>query len=257
MAAVALTAHGCRDERRTRDAHRLGRRVDPFRRLVRTKKLNLATRAGSSSIDAGSVKMCRTRRPRPYCATPAARRLRGHVRMPTARLDRRIATRSRARLSSLLDTLLKAGASRRTRSVRADAHHEPDKGVGGRADGTDEGQDARIIKSAAQTFKYQKSAAPRASLEDPQRRRLDRQPPGRRADPPRARRAELRARQRLLLPPADDLERLRAAAVRPGAPELARARRNGGARRATGRRASTCTPSARRSRWRRMPTPTR
>ena len=78
------------------------------------------------------------------------------------------ATSKSGEIVFLLDTLLKAGSSREyTLTFGPAATTNPTKALVIASDGTDEGQDARIVKSAAQTFKYEKTAGAFSSLEDP------------------------------------------------------------------------------------------
>ena len=162
----------------------------------------------------------------PRHSPATSRRSRGRVwcmQSAARRPDRTSPPRSRAGYLPPRHTSEGRRVARVHAHVRADAHHEPDESVSGRLDGTDEGQDARIVKSAAQTFNTRSPPAP-SPRSRTQVARLDRPSHGgawiRRRVP---RRAELRARP-MLLPPADDVERLRAAAERPGATELARHR---------------------------------
>ena len=82
--------------------------------------------------------------------------------------DPDFATSKSGEVVFLLDTPLKAGASREyTLTFGSTPTTNPTKALVIASDGTDEGQAARIIKSAAQTFKYEKSAGAFSSLEDP------------------------------------------------------------------------------------------
>ena len=82
--------------------------------------------------------------------------------------DPDFATSKSGEVVFLLDTPLKAGASREfTLTFGPTPTTNPTKALVIASDGTDEGHDARIVKSAAQTFKYQKSAGAFSSLEDP------------------------------------------------------------------------------------------
>ena len=82
--------------------------------------------------------------------------------------DPDFATSKSGEVVFLLDTLLKAGASREyTLTFGPSPTTNPTKALVIASDGTDEGQAARIIKSAAQTFKYEKTAGAFSSLEDP------------------------------------------------------------------------------------------
>ena len=82
--------------------------------------------------------------------------------------DPDFATSKSGEVVFLLDSALKAGASREyTLTFGSTPTTNPTKALVIALDGTDEGQDARIVKSAAQTFKYEKTAGAFSSLEDP------------------------------------------------------------------------------------------
>ena len=139
--------------------------------------------------------------------------------------DPDFATSKSGEVVFLLDTPLKAGASREFTLTFGTPTTNPTKALVIASDGTDEGHDARIVKSAAQTFKYQKTAGAFSSLEDPSGADwIDHHHEDHPSSSGEWRGVPNFEVASMLLPPGHDLERLRPAPVRAGAPELARRR---------------------------------